>query len=201
MIFRYAVLALAVCTSIGPANAAPNHLAAPAAYDNVGGGVSWGQTFVSEESLILGARWYIEDPTRPNEPLVNALVGPADLVLYDATNIASPIELARTQVLDANGSLSGLSTLAFAAPVSTPVGGIFYIAIEAGDGFGTGLRSVDSSTYAGGSQAFINGGAIVEVASGRDTSFEILSAVPEPHTALLLLGAFGATLLRFRRHT
>ena len=191
------VSALALSLAFGSASAAPSHLESPTIYENVTNGGPWGQTFVAEDLFVLGARWYIGDPAQPDRSDVNELAGVADLVLFDVSDISNPHELARTQVQDAGGSAFGLSTFLFTSPVSTTIGSSYFIAIAANDAFGLGLVSL-SSTYVGGAEAYFDGGAI-QLAGGRDTSFEVLSAVPVGPSALFLLSGIVASLSWIRR--
>jgi hypothetical protein len=114
------------------------------------------------------------------------------LVLYDASNLLAPIELARDHVLSIGDSASGLVTFSFATAIPTAAGNNYFFAINALDGFGVGLRSLSSSTYAGGSEAWrnIGSGEITVISTGRDLSFEVTSvAVPEPKEwALMMIG-------------
>lgn len=50
------LLGIGLAAVCGASIAAPNHLAPPAFFDNVETGLPWGQTFVSEEPLVLGVR-------------------------------------------------------------------------------------------------------------------------------------------------
>ncbi len=138
----------------------------------------------SGEALVLGARWYIGDPTRPSDPRVNELSGVAHLVLYDVANVSNPLKVARTQIQDPSGTTSGLSTFLFSSPVMATIGSSYFIGIEAADSFGMGLRSL-SSTYPGGAESYFDGSTFVVVWTGRNTSFEVLSAVPEPGSVAL----------------
>ena len=192
-----ALAALALSLVFGTAAGAPSHLESPTIYENVASGIPWGQTFVAEDLFVLGARWYIGDPTQPDRSDVNELAGVADLVLFDASDISNPHELARTQVQDASGSSFGVSTFLFSSPVSTTIGSNYFIAIAANDPFGLGLVSL-SSTYAGGSEALLIGGA-VQFAGGRDTSFEVLSAVPIGPSAVFMLSGIVASLSCVRK--
>jgi hypothetical protein len=180
------------------ANASPSHQAEPTTYDNIGAGQISGQTFIADEGLLNGVSWYIGDPTRPNLASVNGLSGAASLVLYDASNLTSLIELSRQSIVGAGDSVLGLTRFDFAVPVSTQVGTTYYISIEAADGFGIGLRSLTQSTYADGSQAVLTQFGLALDASGRDTSFEIQSSpVPEPATIGLMLAGIG--LIAYKR--
>lgn len=186
---RNALLALpfALCI-LQPALASPDHLAVPAAYDNVGAGTVWGQTFTAESGSVLGASWYFGDPSRPDVAAVSALEGPADLVLFDATDLTSPIEIARTQAQGTGSRSFGLTGFMFSTGAPTAVGGSYFIGLDTLDPYGIGLRGLTASTYSGGSQAYFDGGIIHVASLGRDTSFAIISApVPEP-SAYALLG-------------
>jgi hypothetical protein len=88
----------------------------------------------------------------------------------------------------------------FDAPVATLVGGTYYIAVEAADPFGIGLRSPNFSTYGDGAEARIINGTLELAQDGRDMSFEIVTAIPEPGAALLLLSGIGVMLARRRRY-
>lgn len=191
-----------------------DHLVVPPAYDNARG--IMGQTFTAVDFFVSGIQVYINDPSRPNDDSVNALVGPADLVLMDATNLLSPTELRRTRILQGGVSASGLTTFLFDSFVPTVVGQRYFFGLDtATDFYGIGLRSLTSSTYDGGGQAFINctpnigctagvpSGAIIEAQGARDLSFAVLggdiTAVPEPSTLSLL--ALGAGLAWRRKHS
>ena len=168
-----------------------SHLVIPSAYDNIGGVNFYGQTFIAQDINITGVQVYVGDPARPSDAGVNALIGPANLLLYDATNFASPILLASDPVLTASDTASGLTTFLFNNPVATIPGTQYFFAFDTVDYFGIGMQSLFSSTYADGAEAYRNPttGQLVLVTAGRDISFNVLS-VPEPTSAaLLLLGA------------
>lgn len=191
------IAALTFSLACGSAVAAPSNLATPELYDNVENGGPWGQTFLAEDPLVLGVRWFIGDPLRLSDSRVNELIGTANLVLFDVADISNPLELARTQVQDAGGSTFGLSTFLFAAAVPTTVGSSYFIAIEADDAFGLGLRSL-SSTYEGGGEAFFDAGTFMSI--DRDTSFDVLSAVPIAPSAVLLISGIAALFSRVHKH-
>ena len=176
---------------------AQDHLATPELYDNVGGGVTYGQIFVAEASSFSGVRVYLGDPDRALDPVVNELAGPATLYLFDAADLGLPVLVTSGEVL---GNLEfgiGLTSLLLDHAVPTVIGNRYFFGIGATDQFGLGLRS-GSSTYGGGSEAFINNlGSVAELPQGRDLSFAILPAqdVPEPSAwgvGLLILTAFAA---------
>ena len=175
-----------------------NHLAIPTAYDNIGGADFYGQTFIAQDINITGVQVFVGDPDRPNDAGINALIGPANLLLYDATNFASPILLANDSVLTAFDTASGLTTFSFNSPVATTPGTQYFFAFDTVDYFGIGMQSLFSSTYADGAEAYRNPttGQLVLVSAGRDLSFNVLS-VPEPTSAALLL--FGAAVGLRRR--
>jgi hypothetical protein len=168
-----------------------DHLASPALYDNAeqivsGHRAEWGQTFISQGG-ISGVKVYIGDPSRPGDPLVDELVGPADLVLYDISDLLAPIEIARTQILSSGNSKFGLSEFHFGSPIPTTIGTSYFFAISTLDtSYGVGLRDQYVSTYAGGAEAWRNldTGEIMISPLGRDLSFEV-SGVPLPGTVWL----------------
>ncbi len=153
-----------------------DHLASPAVYDNLGGGNGFsadGQTFVATSDYFAGVRIWIGDPTRPELPSVGSLLGPADLVLFDGTNLPSLIELARHRVVPVGEEISGEVDFFLACPVETNPGQRYYFALVAQDPYGMGLRQPLSSTYPDGSQTFIRDGVPEEHSTGRDVSFRI----------------------------
>lgn len=169
---------------------AVNNLALPLIYDNIGGAANeYGQTFTSDGGAVSEIRVYIGDPTRPNEATVNELVGPAELVLYDASNLLTPIELGRNQVLSGAESASGLVTFLFSSPIPTTQGHSYFFSISAPDSFGIGLTGF-SSTYTDGSEAWrsISTGEITLVNTGRDLSF-LVTTVPTPSAVWLFLSS------------
>jgi hypothetical protein len=155
-----------------PVQAAPNHLQPPPIYDNAGY-VPYGQTFKAVKSRVYGVKWYIGDPTRPDEPCCDELVGRAFLVLYDATDPNKPVLLARTKVQREGEYSFGVSTYCFASPVAVTPGRQYFLALETTDIYGLGLRSQTDSTYPDGGEATLQGGQVV--AGERDTSFNVLS--------------------------
>ena len=78
--------------------AGPNFLTTPNLYISGGDGVPVGQTFIAESTEVYGARWYIGDPLHPSVPALDALEGPADLMMFDATDWQAPILLAVSSV-------------------------------------------------------------------------------------------------------
>src|SRR5262245_47634760 len=151
------------------------HLAPPLVYDNAEPTRDYGQTFIAQDNFAAAVQLYINDPTRPDDPRVNELVGPADLVLYNATDLLNPIEIARSRVVPPGTSVEGLLTFLFDAPVPTEVGARYFFAISADDLYGVGLQDLDS-TYDGGAEAFRDRtmGQIAEFFNGRDMSFAVL---------------------------
>ncbi len=166
-----------------------NHLTTPAIYDNAGNG--FGQTFTATDNFMVGVRLYINDPTRPGNTAVNELIGPADLVLFDLSNTTSPVEVARTRVVAASATASGLVTFYFGLPAATTIGKKYFFGIHTSDLFGIGMRDGSVSTYSGGAEAFqnVSTGQVTEASSGRDLSFEVLAqaVVPEPTNLVLLM--------------
>ncbi len=179
---------------------AQDHLAIPELYDNVGGGVTYGQTFVAEASSFHGVRVYLGDPDRALDPSVNELAGPATLYLFDATDLSLPALIGSSEVLGGLETRSGLTSLVLGHPLSTTIGNRYFFGIGTSDQFGLGLRS-GSSTYGGGAESFINNlGAVAELPQGRDVSFAIITTenVPKPSAwaaGFLILAAIGS---RFR---
>ncbi|MDX1998116.1 MAG: hypothetical protein SF066_10400 [Thermoanaerobaculia bacterium] len=147
-----------------------DHLATPAAYDNLGAGLTAGQTFLAQAASIAGIRVLIGVNGQEDR-----LVGPADLVLYDASNLDLPVELARTTFLAPGVEISGLVDLFLESPVPATLGQRYFIAVFAPDLFGMGIRSISSSTYPGGAEGFLVGGQVAEAISGRDVSFAVHS--------------------------
>jgi len=187
-----------------------NHLDIPGVYDNVGGDSDFGQTFVAQDNLLSGFQVYIGDPTRPENTLVNELIGPADLILYNATNLLSPFEIARDTVVNSGSIVNGLSTFLFNAPVATEIGTKYFFIILADDNYGIGLQAQYVSTYGYGAEARINENTleITEHELERDLSFSVLSPsaqpVPEPSTMLLLgtglIGLAGWGRKKFKKN-
>lgn len=175
-----------------------DHLAPPTLYDNAGPPSVWGQTFVAQDGFVSGVQVFVGDPSRPTNPAVNALLGPADLVLYDATNLLSPVALATTQVVPSAASVDGLVTWLFSTPVATLLGTKYFFGIDTADSYGLGLRSQSASTFAGGAEAFLNvsTGVLTEASNGRDLSFAVLAptAVPEPASLWLLVVGLGVAV-------
>lgn len=185
-----------------------DHLSIPANYDNSNSYPNdWGQTFTATDDSLIAIRLYIGDPNRPDNTVVNELVGPATVRLYDASSLSSPILLKSTEFLTSGSLLSGLSTINFDSSIATTVGNRYFFSISAPDHFGFGMRSLSESTYAGGSEAIydFSSDQIVEVSSGRDLSFQILKEEPTPPTAvfepqvswLFLLGLAGMFYRKF----
>ncbi len=161
-----------------------DHLGTPIFYDNVGNG--WGQTFVAQDTVFSGVKVYIRDPTRPDMVSVNELVGPASLLLYDAS-LSTLSLVASSQIAGSGVSLQGLCTLMMDAPVATIIGRKYMFAFSTADLFGIGLRA-DYSTYSQGGEAYWNGTTLTE--SARDLSFAVLS-IPEPSMIFLsIIGLF-----------
>lgn len=191
-----------------------NHLALPSTYDNAR--EDFGQTFVAVDDFVSGVSMYIGDPFRPGIVSVGELLGPADLVLWDATDLGNPIELHRTQVLSTGVSTSGLTTFLFDSLVPTVVGARYFFGITTADLYGIGIRELTSSTYAGGAEAYRNCalnapcsasfavGALIELDEfGRDLSFAVYGPegppAPEPATTGLLLLGIATAVRRIRR--
>ncbi len=189
-----------------------DHLATPGNYDNVGGSPEspdYGQTFIATASSISGFQVYIGDPDRQDVAGVNNLRGPADLILYNASNLSAAVEIAReNNVVSSDSPVGGQSlplTFTFTTPVSVNIGARYFFTIHAGDQYGIGLRSVSSSTYEGGAEAWIENSTslvIAEHVAQKDLSFAVLSPgaapVPIPST-MLLLGSGLVGLLGLRR--
>lgn len=162
-----------------------DHLSTPTVFDNARN--EFGQSFVATDNFVTAVRVYVDDPTRPTDPSVNELVGPAYLKLLAATDLLHPVELRRTLVLDAGAVSSGLVTYQFDEPVPTIPGSRYFFSIETADGYGVGVRLRTASTYGGGAQAYRNCladicsgaypvGAVIEDPNGRDLSFAVLTA-------------------------
>jgi murein DD-endopeptidase MepM/ murein hydrolase activator NlpD len=151
----------------------------PGVYDNAGGALDVGQTFVADKDNILGLRVYLGDPSRPDDSRVDELRGPAWLVLYDARDLSAPRELARAEVVENGASLFGLSELQLDSPVAVTIGQRYFFAIAAADGFGVGLGLQYDSTYANGAQATFDPstGAVTENPLRRDVLFEVFAGV------------------------
>jgi hypothetical protein len=142
--------------------------------------IPWGQTFVATASNVAGMVVLIDDPNNPSGDQAT-LDGPANLVLYDASDLGSPVALGSTLVATMGESLSGQLTLLFSAPIPTTIGDSYFIGIESADEYGIGLRSITTSTYPDGAEAWIDNGSIVPFAgSGRDLSFQILADTTPP---------------------
>ncbi|HKR59217.1 MAG TPA: M23 family metallopeptidase [Pyrinomonadaceae bacterium] len=157
--------------------AAPDHLDLPAIYDNAEPPLEYGQTFIAQDRLMTGIRVYIGDPSRPGDPRVNELIGPADLVLYEASNLLQPMEISRSQVVPSGMTLAGLTSLLFNTPAATVVGNRYFFALSTSDSYGIGLRAQLVSTYPDGAEATRDPGTgvITENPLGRDLSFHVLS--------------------------
>ena len=120
------------------AHAEIDHLAVPSFYDNAeyfdgdrpGQNYYYGQTFIATDPSVTGVKLYIGDPSRPNVSEVNELSGPAELVLYDATNLLSPVELGRSLVVANAQSVQGLVTFSFTSPIPTTVGSMYFFSIR-----------------------------------------------------------------------
>src|SRR6266852_6005355 len=90
-----AIITALLLTSLSSSFADIDHLAAPAAYDNVGGtAYEYGQTFIAVDSSFYGVQVYIGDPSRPTNSAVNELAGPAWLALYDVSNLSQAVGVA-----------------------------------------------------------------------------------------------------------
>lgn len=143
----------------------------PLVYDNVG--KNWGQTFTAVSKSFSGVRVFVGDPTRPISNGIGPLMGPAELVLFDADTAT---ELARSEVLPANAVVSGEIDLLLQQPVATQIGKKYYFAIDSNNispAYGIGLANY-LSTYVDGSEAYIDaGGTIVEHYMNRDLSFNV----------------------------
>jgi hypothetical protein len=184
-----AAACLVLLTLGSRASAAIIHLATPTVYDNAEPLSDYGQTFRAVDTAMSGVQLYIDDPTRPGNSAVNELIGPAELVLYDATSLISPIELHRTTVLQPAVSASGLVTFLFDTSVATNIGSRYFFGVNTNDPYGIGLRSQFNSTYSDGAEAFRDRttGQLTETVTGRDLSFAVLgssAAVPEPASLL-----------------
>src|SRR5688572_19152667 len=155
---------------VGSVMAGPNHLDLPGVYDNAETPLEYGQTFIAENTLMSGVRVYIGNPSDPDNPTVNELIGPADLVLYDASNLLQPIEIGRSLVVPSGTSLEGLVSLVFDAPVPTVIGNRYCFVLSTVDSYGIGLRQQHFSTYPGGAEVVRDPstGEITENPLGRD---------------------------------
>lgn len=171
-----------------------DNLLAPSLYDNTVVPVAAGQTFIAVSATVSGIRLFIGDPTRPGDPSVGPIQGPADLILLDATDLANPVELERTKILPFGSSLSGELDFMLSSPVSTVVGTRYFLGLSASTGFGLGLSSDQTtSTYAGGSEASLDASGITEHATGRDASFQVYGDCP-PQSGTLSGTLNGLTL-------
>lgn len=151
------------------------HLSAPGAYDNQGGGLS-GQTFLAVYENFFGVRLYIGKPGGPDA--LGRLVGPADLVFMDAASLSSPVELERFEVVPVGTELEGVFDFILPAAIPTQPGRRYFVGIDAPDLFGIGMVNGTSSTYPEGEQAFVANGVLVLAGNNRDLTFRILSREP-----------------------
>ncbi|MBX9627946.1 MAG: putative Ig domain-containing protein, partial [Gemmataceae bacterium] len=157
-------------------------LVVPPVYDNAHE-ESWrdyGQTFVAEADHMAGVQLYINDPSRPGNDHVNELVGPADLILYDATDFLNPIEVGRSRVVEPGVSVSGLTSFLFDSSVPTVVGRKYFFTVAADDRYGVGMYDLNVSGYAGGAEGARDRitGEIADYPNGRDMSFAVLTGQP-----------------------
>ncbi len=167
-----------ICSFSVQAGVVVDHLATPAKYDNAYGypETSYGQTFVSDGQSIVGVDIYVNDPTRPDDPCCNELIGPAELRLYEVSDLNNPILLG-TSTVAANGEvLSGLVPLNFDNPIQTSTGTSYFFMIFAADSYGLGLRTEDNtSTYPDGMQASYSAASdsVILHPDERDLSFRV----------------------------
>ena len=153
-----------------------NYLTTPQLYDNAQSGYVYGQSFTGLNSTVSGVKFYIGDPSRPNDVSVNAIEGQFTLLLYEVAANNSTVLLASKNFGNAASITSGAITASFDAVIGTTQGRKYFIGIRSADPFGLGLLAANSSSYAGGSEAWIPSGAtaVTEHAAGRDTSFLLL---------------------------
>lgn len=200
-------LTAAFCTGAG----ATPLIQPPTLYDNAAG--SYGQTFTAVAPDIGGIQWYIGDPDSSWDGVHGALSGVTDLVLHDATNPDAPFEVARTRVLNGSDSAWGLTTFSFSAPVVVVAGTQYFIWIDTTDtAFGLGLTLQNESTYEGGHQAIMSKQGRIGFAAGlagskfplarhRDTSFQIISSIPEPAVWWMVIPALALVARQKQRQT
>jgi hypothetical protein len=156
-------------------------LTTPALYDNAGGAKDFGQTFIARDEMIGGVQFFIRDPARAaDDPRVDELEGPAELVLLDASDLTAPVELARATAAVGGEAIAGAYTFAFPAPVATTPGGRYFIGLSAGDGFGLGLTNQYESTFSDGNEATFDPATnlIAENPLSRDLSFQLVGCGP-----------------------
>ena len=170
-----------------------DHLDIPTTYDNIGGSIFYGQTFVANEDFISGVRVYVGDPTRPNDLSVNELTGPANLFLYEATSLSSPTRIASNSILSSAETANGLFTFNFDRAISTTPGTRYFFGFDTVDTFGIGLRDSLSSTYLDGAEGFLDSatGQLTLHPTGRDLSFSVLGS---PIAAQKVYLAWGAVV-------
>ena len=149
----------------------------PIMWDNVGGRDGHvGQTFLAVDANIIGIHVHIGNI--PGLRALGPLTGPADLVLLDASNTSTPVELARYGFVRPGAELQGEFDFLFPAAIPIVPGNRYFIGIDAMDLFGLSMPSVTTSTYSGGAEAFYYDGSLHLAGSGRDLNFRILSREP-----------------------
>jgi hypothetical protein len=157
------------------AGALVDHLDVPPVYDNATKAQVWGQTFIAADSSFGGVRVYIGDPSHPDAPTLNDLQGPAELVVFDVSDISHPRRLGTEPFLARGATASGLTTITLEDPLPTVAGKKYFFGIDACDDYGIGLRAAKQSTYPDGAESTLirETGVIAENPLGRDLSFQV----------------------------